>query len=399
MAGYSQALVRADERRVSSMPPQPADLVRFGDLDTDWGRSYAAELREMTEMFDEYTRRSKESGGQGRALRQAHAKTYGLVRASLDVHGDLPAPYAQGVYAEPASYDAVVRFSNGLPHVRPDARLGNACGVGIKLFGVPGASLLDDEPDTGTMDYNLINNATFFCNTVHDYLVIAPLFDQLPDPFYRPDTRHAYLHDFLTRAGSLPPEKWLWDELLSLLSFSAVARINLLLHRYWSMGAVRHGEYVAKVRVAPTPASAATVANRTVDVLAEPEPYRRTLVADVAAADHVFDLQIQLCTGLDAMPVENTSLEWPERLSPFVTVATLTIPAQDISADANLAAAEHLSFTPWRTREAHRPLGQIQDVRREVYRRVSTVRHEVNGAPRREPASIDEVFAATGPTP
>jgi hypothetical protein len=380
------------------MTVQPADLVRFADLEAAWGPAYDAELRAMVDMFDGYTRRSKESGGQGRALRQAHAKTYGLARASVQVLDDLPTPYAQGIYATPGRYDAVVRFSNGLPHVRPDARLGNACGVGIKLFGAPGASLLDDEPDTGTMDYNLINNPTFFCNTVRDYLVIAPLFDQLPDPFYRADTRRQYLHDFLTRGGELPPDQWLWDELLSLLSFTAVQRINLLLHRYWSMGAVRHGDYVAKVRIAPTAASAASVTHREVDVFAEPEPYRRTLVADVAAAEHVFDLQIQLATDLAVTPVENTSQEWPERLSPFVTVATLTIPAQDISSEANLAAAEHLSFTPWRTRDAHRPLGQIQDVRREVYRKVSTVRHEVNGVTRREPASADEVFGTAGPT-
>src|SRR5690349_16162444 len=111
----------------------PRGLVRFTDLDTDWGQRYAADLHQLTDMFDAYTRRSKETGGQGRALRQAHAKTYGLARAELRVHDGLPEPYAQGIYARPARYDAVVRFSNGLPHVRPDARLGPACGAAVKL--------------------------------------------------------------------------------------------------------------------------------------------------------------------------------------------------------------------------------------------------------------------------
>jgi hypothetical protein len=374
------------------MTSPPGELVRFADLDLDRDAEFEAELRALGDVFDGFTRRSAVSGGQGRALRQAHAKTYGLVRAHLVVHSGLPAEYAQGMFVDAARYDAVVRFSNGLPHVRADALLGSGCGVGIKLFGVPGASLLDDEPDTGTVDFNLINNPTFFCNTVRDYLVIAPLFEQLPEPLSVRESRHRFLQEFLTRGNTLAEKDWLWDELLSLLSISSIARVNLLLYTYWSMGAMRHGDYVAKVRIVPTAASAASVRHRAVDVVAEPEPFRRTLAAEVVAMDHVFDLQVQLCTGLDAMPVENTSLEWPERLSSFVTVATLVIPAQDIAGDDNIAAAEHLSFTPWRTRAEHQPIGQIQDVRREIYRRVSTVRHEVNGVVRREPATVDEAF-------
>jgi hypothetical protein len=371
---------------------QADKLVRFDELSTDWGPAYDAELAQLSAMFDTLTRQSAVTGGQGRALRQAHAKTYGLVQAEVTVLGGLPEEYAQGIYATPATYQALIRFSNGLPHIRPDIQLGNACGVGLKLFGVPGASLLDDEPDTGTVDFNLINNSTFFCNTVHDYLIIAPLFDALPAPLVGRDSRHAYLESFLTRAGTLAPADWLWDELLSFLSFANIAPRNLLLQSFWSMGAVRHGDYVAKLRLAPTAASAASVEFRDVDKFAEAEPMRRTLVAELDARDHHFELQVQLCRDLATMPVENTSIDWPERLSPFVTVATVTIPAQDVSGDDNLAAAEPLSFTPWRTRDEHRPLGQIQTVRRDIYKLVSTIRHEVNHATRHEPSAPGDVL-------
>jgi hypothetical protein len=36
------------------------------------------------------------------------------------------------------------------------------------------------------------------------------------------------------------------------------------------------------------------------------------------------------------MPVEDVTVEWPEALSPFVTVAKLRIPQHDISAEDNL---------------------------------------------------------------
>ena len=48
-----------------------------------------------------------------------------------------------------------------------------------------------------------------------------------------------------------------------------------------------------------------------------------------------FDLQVQLCTDLAAMPVNDTTVEWPEKLSPFVTVGRVHLPRQDISGPEN----------------------------------------------------------------
>jgi hypothetical protein len=59
------------------------------------------------------------------------------------------------------------------------------------------------------------------------------------------------------------------------------------------------------------------------------------------------------------MPVEDVTVEWPEALSPFVTVAKLRIPRQDISGDDNLEKMDALSFTPWRVTAEHAPLGNI----------------------------------------
>jgi hypothetical protein len=45
-----------------------------------------------------------------RAIRDAHAKGYGLARAEVDILGGLPAEYAQGIYAQPGSHEAMIRF-------------------------------------------------------------------------------------------------------------------------------------------------------------------------------------------------------------------------------------------------------------------------------------------------
>ena len=93
------------------------------------------------------------------------------------------------------------------------------------------------------------------------------------------------------------------------------------------------------------------------------------------------------------MPVEDLTVAWPEALSPCVTVAKLRIPQQDISGEDTFERMDALSFTPWRVTAAHRPLGNIMRVRKEVYRHSSITRHQVNHQPRTEPRSIDEVMS------
>ena len=78
------------------------------------------------------------------ALRDAHPKAHGCVRAEFQVEKDLPPQLAQGVFAPGRKYPALIRFSNGdadpmRPDAKPDAR-----GMAIKLLTVPGYKILPD---------------------------------------------------------------------------------------------------------------------------------------------------------------------------------------------------------------------------------------------------------------
>jgi len=73
-------------------------------------------------------------------------------------------------------------------------------------------------------------------------------------------------------------------------------------------------------------------------------------------------------------------------------VGRLHLPQQDIGGDENLIQMDPLSFTPWRCTEAHRPLGNLQRARKEVYRQSSILRHQLNHQQRREPKNLAEVF-------
>jgi hypothetical protein len=116
-----------------------------------------------------------------------------------------------------------------------------------------------------------------------------------------------------------------------------------------------------------------------------------TLVEELQANAFDFDLQVQLCTDLAAMPVNDATVEWPEKLSPYVSVGRVHVPRQDISRPEDVERGDALAFNQWRVTADHRPMGEIMDVRR-VYTTSAWVRRTLNNQPQREPTSADEVL-------
>ncbi|MFJ8962655.1 hypothetical protein ACIRG5_25015 [Lentzea sp. NPDC102401] len=320
------------------------------------------------------------------AAHSVRASSYGLVRASVDVVAGLPDEYAQGIYAQPHTFPAVLRFSDGLGRIRPGVGFGAVCGVGVKMFDVPGRSLTKDGPDAGTFDLELINSPTFFCNTARDYVAFEALCAELPEVLLAEADRRDWFYRFVTGDGTLPRGDWLWDELFSFVTLESIPHKNLLSYDYWSIGALRHGDYIAKVRLRP-----AEVSSRSVDHEAgtgtAAESFRAGLVEEAGEREHRFDLQVQLAVALSRTPVHNTSKRWSEQDSPFVTVARILVPRQDISMDANLVSADATMITPWRSREEHRPLGEIMELGRSV------CVHDQFGCPKGgEPGNVEELM-------
>jgi hypothetical protein len=350
-------------------------------------------LPKIIEFWEKKGRQSPKTEGTGRAVRGAHAKAFGVAKAEVEILHAVPAAYAQGIYAKPGSHGALIRFSSASPHLGPDAQLGAALGFAIKIFGIDGPKLVEDEPNAPTFDLVLKNTPIFIANTARHYLFIQEITTDLPK--YLAQGKAGFrqlLTDFLTGKGTLEQPDWAWEELLAFVKAATQTPVrNPLLTTYWTMAAVRHGDYVAKVRVAPAAESAAQAIHRELDVDGAPDVYGPTLVDELQARAFDFDLQVQLCTDLDAMPVNDVTVEWPEKLSPFVTVARVHVPRQDISGPENFDRGDALAFNQWRVTSEHRPLGEIMDVRR-IYSASARVRRTLNHQTHTEPASADEVL-------
>lgn len=356
-------------------------------------------LERVLDDMKQHMRGSLKTEGIGRVVRNAHAKGYGLARGEFEILSGLPDAYAQGIYAKPGRHEAMVRFSNGTSHVGSDRFLGPIVGMGLKIFGIEGKTLLEDEPDSHTFDYGLINHPVFFVNTLAHYVFIQALFADAglpPASSLTPEEKQAALHrvlyNFVTGKGTLPPEQWAWEELGAFLHLSQTKPVNLLLSTYWTMGAVRHGDYVAKVRVAPVQFFADRVEQRVLDLTSAEQVFRPALVAELRERPYEFDVQVQLCADLDQMPVEKTTVLWPESLSPYVTVAKLRLPQQDIGGEDNFEKMDKTSMAAWRVTDEHRPLGSIMRSRKEAYRQSSILRHQANHQVRKEPKNLAEVF-------
>jgi hypothetical protein len=276
----------------------PQDFVKYSAAVEKPDPDFDEHLQTVIGATKEYIEDSVNS--ESRAVRDAHAKGYGLARAEVEILGGLPPEYAQGIYARPGRHEALIRFSNGSPHTGADARLGMGFGMGLKLFGIEGQTLLEDEPDSRTFDYAMINGPIFFCNTVEHYVFIQQLFLNAESYFRRGrQGAHQFLHDWVTGMGTLEPEDWAWDELIAMFRLKAGGQpVNLLLSTYWTMAAVRHGEYVAKVRAAPAKEAAEKVVRRHLDPTSDIDVYGPAIAAELKERPYEFDLQVQLCMDL-----------------------------------------------------------------------------------------------------
>src|SRR5437588_1168949 len=101
--------------------------------------------------------------GPGTAQRAGNTKTYGVVRGEFTVLPDLPPHLRQGLFAEERTYPAWVRFAGPGPLAPPDMDDNGVMSIGVKVIGVAGPKLLDEQ---ATQDFTGISAPTFTTPTV-----------------------------------------------------------------------------------------------------------------------------------------------------------------------------------------------------------------------------------------
>jgi len=102
------------------------------------------------------------------------------------------------------------------------------------------------------------------------------------------------------------------------------------------------------------------------------------MVKELQGDEACFEFRVQLQDPDKYMPIEDPSILWKESDSPFIIVAKITIPQQKFDSEQQQQFCENLSFSPWNALSEHRPIGQLNRIRKEVYEASSIYRHENN---------------------
>ncbi|BBI67375.1 hypothetical protein PKHYL_15660 [Psychrobacter sp. KH172YL61] len=351
-------------------------------------------IRTITDDIKSYISRSDKASNIDYHTRDAHAKGYCALKAKFEILDDIPKEYAQGLYAKAGIHDAVIRLSNGSSRVFADRKLGFAQGLAIKVFDVPGKKLAPGEEDSTTFDYNFINHPVFFCNRIEEYTYLSRLFLELPKYTEKGAIGKAQLaFNWLTNYGSRLPTK---ESIKTFKAIGGFTRIEpkipcytTFIRKVWCVMVIIWQRYGQRQQ----PLLSKKVTRRDVDVDAREEALRPLIVEEIREHDYQFDIQIQLCRNLKKQPIEEITTQWQESDTPFVTVARLTLPCQDVPDDGNFEIMENLSFTPFRCLEENRPIGNLQQSRLKAYQVASETRHKLNDVKRREPKSLKETFA------
>lgn len=301
----------------------------------------------------------------GIALRDVHSKAHGCVQAEFKINKNLPKNIAQGIFIPGKTYQSWIRFSNGSSDstqadIKRDAR-----GIAIKILGVPGKKLLDNE--ASTQDFIMINHPVFFVNDPVRYMSLMQ--DINSDRFFKK------LHiPFVLGA------KGTW------IALNSKTKISNPLHtRYWSMTPYQLGISPNREAVKYS-IQACSAVKEAIPHAPNHDFLREALKSSLKKDDACMEFLIQPRTS-NKMSVEDSMTEWKESDAPFYKVATIRIPQQIFDTPAQNEFCENLSFSPWHSLPEHKPLGAVNRMRKVIYERISLVRHEMNSIQRAEPHS------------
>ena len=265
------------------------------------------------------------------AQRDVHTKSHGTVKAVFTVRDDIPANLKVGLFAAPAKYDALVRFSNGAFKSDSFDILPNIRGVGVKLLGVPGAKVIPGEENTTEHDFLMANHQVFFAPKIeHMQMLVTGQFKEILKGHRR---------------------------VLGLMLSSMFKLVkNPLTTSYFSQVPYAFGDRACKYALLPTEKSS---------FFSIPNGFNRHYLRN--AAERLLrkkEVRYTFCVQLQnpGESLDDSSMPWTGKYIPVADLTFLTVNQPMKESDG-----EELSYNPLRALKEHEPLSWPGRVRKAVY--------------------------------
>ena len=321
----------------------------------------------LEELFVNLVQKGRINRGQCPALRPVFHKPHGIAHGTFRIKDDLPAAHRVGVFSG-KQYPLWMRFSSDTSPTSSDYK--STIGVGIKLFDVPGKKIIGAEDDN-TFDFIMQNMDVFFVDTAKDMCEFtkAALIDRNIDEYLK---EHPITQEILD-AMKKPVGSVLASPYWSIMPFA--------------FGSDRFVKYKLEPLIDDTPPTHAPN---------NPYYLGADLQQRLKETSATFKFCVQFRTDDATMPLDAATVPWKEDESPFVHIADIELPQQDIASRSQPDYGENLAWNIWRVTEEHQPQGSIADARRRVYASSAKTRHDANGIANGEPMSQKntESFAA-----
>ncbi len=311
---------------------------------TDWKEDVAADEEARfasygARMAALQKGRDAKYGDKGRAL---HRKQLLGAKATFEVLGGLPAHAAHGLFAKPATYDAVIRCSNAsMDHAKdraPDIR-----GYAFKVKGVTGTSGFGTP--AATQEFALINREVF------GEPKSAAFIDMVEALADGPLSLIAHMVKTRGLVGGL-------KKVAALAASTKAPFAGFANESFFSAAPIACGPYACRVKLLP--ATTTTNANAA-------DSWGKDFGDRLKRGPLTHELQLQFFVDEKTTPIEDASVNWP---TPYVTVAKLTLLQQDIFGDDGKRVAQEIEGTtldPWNCLVEHRPLGDVMRSRKAIY--------------------------------
>jgi hypothetical protein len=292
------------------------------------------------DVHDIRERVSRKTGRSG--LRTLHAKTLvGVRNAELHVDDDLSIEFTAGYFKPGERFSVIARFSNASPMCLGD--------VGQDMRGVV---LRVDLKNSRYHDLLMTSYQVSHARDARQFIEVAKIATGpkaliLPRLVYKlglAETRRIIAN---IKAGS-----------------RAVESIASL--QFWSRAALLWGDAgPIRYTLRPLLASEGKKPNGK-----DPDYLGNEFAERLLRGEIRYRLAFQRFVDEETTPIEEGAVEWRESDSPFVDVATLVIPQQDLrSNEARIvkATVDGFAFNPWNCPSPFRPLGNLNRARGPVY--------------------------------
>jgi hypothetical protein len=347
----------SDERHnMQFSDKRPAGITKFENVPVDEERL----IKDMEIILQEKMSRDYPAG---LTKRDAHPKTLACLQAEFIVEPNIPAELKKGIFKFPQTYPAWIRISSANGKIQSD-KAKDLRGFAIKIMGVKGERFQTQNNEKETQDFVLLSYPSMPLGTVklfHDAVYYSIKYSPLV--FF---ARLVVSGDF---------------HIINELRKARQNQTSPLDIRYWSTTPYVCGkEHVVKYSLVPTSRIKSSLPPKlTEHYLTE------NMEKHLAVNEASFDFMIQVQKDPGRMPVEDAGVEWNEKESPFIKVATLRIPPQVFRTREREELAEDLSFSPAHSLIDHRPIGGLNRARVEIYRYLSEFRHKQNNKQLIEP--------------